>query len=236
LKEEDVKFQEVKMEINMNTMTDAEKQELLKKVFDTAVEYEKTYGCCAQCVVGAIRDVVGVKDDTLFKSVYGFGGGGGLSTLGNCGALSGVIALIGFMCGREYEDFDKGRIDKPYQLSKEAAEYFFEKYGGVRCIDVQASIMGESFELGKPEEYEKFLAAGGHEDKCPNVLGDAAAYFTNLILEGKSKWQEVYNPSRKTIVASTKNFVSENINVAGQLISGKLSSLPEEISIKPGKF
>lgn len=173
------------MEINLNTITEVEKQELLKKVFDTAVQYEKTYGCCAQCVVGAIRDVVGIKDDSLFKSVYGFGGGGGLSTLGNCGALSGVIALIGFMCGREYENFDKGKYVKSYQLSKEAAEYFFEKYGGVRCKDVQESIMGKSFDLSKQEEYDKFLAAGGHEDKCPVVCGDASAYFTKLILDGK---------------------------------------------------
>ncbi|HLS53190.1 MAG TPA: (2Fe-2S)-binding protein, partial [Tissierellaceae bacterium] len=34
---------------------------------------------------------------------------------------------------------------------------------------------------------------------------------------------------------SAKDFVVENINVAGQLIDGKLSKLPDQIKIKPGE-
>lgn len=63
----------------------------------------------------------------------------------------------------------------------------------------------------------------------------SAMLLRDLIVKGESPWQDVYNPSRKTILASAKNFVMENFNVAEQLIDGKLSSLPEDIEVKPGE-
>ncbi|MGI6065750.1 MAG: FAD-dependent oxidoreductase [Bacillota bacterium] len=63
----------------------------------------------------------------------------------------------------------------------------------------------------------------------------SAKIIRDLIIEGKSPWQDVYNPSRQTLEASAKNFVVENLNVAEQLVKGKLSSLPEDIDIKPGE-
>ena len=56
----------------------------------------------------------------------------------------------------------------------------------------------------------------------------------DLIVHGKSPWQDVYNPSRKTIMASAKNFIVENYNVAEQLLDGKLSQLPGDADLKPG--
>ena len=43
----------------------------------------------------------------------------------------------------------------------------------------------------------------------------------DLIINGKSPWMDVYNPSRKTLGASAKNFIVQNVNVAGQLLDGK---------------
>lgn len=63
----------------------------------------------------------------------------------------------------------------------------------------------------------------------------SAMILKDLITKGKSPWQDVYNPSRKTIMASAKSFIVENFNVAEQLIDGKLSSIPEDIDVKPGE-
>jgi glycine/D-amino acid oxidase-like deaminating enzyme/nitrite reductase/ring-hydroxylating ferredoxin subunit len=63
----------------------------------------------------------------------------------------------------------------------------------------------------------------------------AATLLTDLIVKGESPWQDVYNPSRQTIAASAKNFVVENLNVAGELIGGKLSPPDENSDIKPGE-
>ncbi|MDR7870852.1 MAG: FAD-dependent oxidoreductase [Tissierellaceae bacterium] len=56
----------------------------------------------------------------------------------------------------------------------------------------------------------------------------------DLVFKGESPWADVYNPSRKTIVASTKNFVVQNANVASQLIEGKLSNTDNDVELKPG--
>lgn len=63
----------------------------------------------------------------------------------------------------------------------------------------------------------------------------ASMLLRDLIIQGESPWQEVYNPSRKNIMASTKEFVSQNINVAGQLLKGKFSKFPNELEIEPGQ-
>lgn len=61
----------------------------------------------------------------------------------------------------------------------------------------------------------------------------SAMLLHDLILHGKSPWQDVYSPSRKTVMASAKKFVIENINVADNLIEGKLKPSPEDVEIKP---
>ncbi|BCN30223.1 FAD-dependent oxidoreductase [Anaeromicropila herbilytica] len=63
----------------------------------------------------------------------------------------------------------------------------------------------------------------------------SAMILKDLIVNGKSEWQDVYTPSRHTISASTKNFVVENINVAKELIKGKFGPLPTNIDIEVGE-
>ncbi|ODM26222.1 (2Fe-2S)-binding protein [Clostridium sp. Bc-iso-3] len=79
-----------------------------------------------------------------------------------------------------------------------------------------------------------YIATGYGKWGMTNSMA-SAMILRDLIVDGKSSWQEVYNPSRKTIAASTKNFVVENLNVAEKLIEGKISPLPDNISIKPGE-
>jgi glycine/D-amino acid oxidase-like deaminating enzyme/nitrite reductase/ring-hydroxylating ferredoxin subunit len=63
----------------------------------------------------------------------------------------------------------------------------------------------------------------------------SAMILSDLIVRGRSPYQDVYNPSRKTIAASAKEFVKENVNVAKELIKGKFSPLPNDFEIKPGE-
>jgi glycine/D-amino acid oxidase-like deaminating enzyme/nitrite reductase/ring-hydroxylating ferredoxin subunit len=63
----------------------------------------------------------------------------------------------------------------------------------------------------------------------------SAMILRDLISKGKSPWQDVFDPSRRTIAASAKSFVKENVNVAGQLIDGKLENPSKKIRLKPGE-
>ena len=57
----------------------------------------------------------------------------------------------------------------------------------------------------------------------------------DLIVTGESPWADVFNPSRKNISGSAKEFIAQNVNVAGQLLGGKISKEPEKIVIESGE-
>jgi len=63
----------------------------------------------------------------------------------------------------------------------------------------------------------------------------SAMIIKDIITNGKSDVEEIFRPSRFTPVASAKNFIKENLNVADNLISGKLQSLPFEINLELGE-
>lgn len=167
------------------SLTDLEKSELVERAYEIAYKYEQEYGNCPQCVIGAIQDVFGIIDDSVFKASHGLAGGVGLGSHGNCGAITGAVMIISSLQGRERADFASGRNRKNYKLSKEMADKFEGKYGGILCKEIQTRIMGKSFDLNIKDEFEAFEEAGGHDDKCPEVVGTAARYIAELIVSGK---------------------------------------------------
>lgn len=166
-------------------LTDLEKSELVERAYNIAYKYEQEYGNCPQCVIGAIQDVFGIIDDSVFKASHGLAGGVGLKSYGNCGAITGAVMIISSLQGRERADFASGRNRKNYKLSKEMADKFEEKYGGILCKEIQEKIMGRSFDLNIKDEFEAFEEAGGHDDKCTEVVGTAARYVAELIVNGE---------------------------------------------------
>jgi glycine/D-amino acid oxidase-like deaminating enzyme/nitrite reductase/ring-hydroxylating ferredoxin subunit len=79
-----------------------------------------------------------------------------------------------------------------------------------------------------------YIATGFAKWGMTNSIA-SSLILRDLIMTGKSPWQDVYNPSRESIAASAKNFVVQNLNVAHELIVGKISALPEQEIIKPGE-
>lgn len=79
-----------------------------------------------------------------------------------------------------------------------------------------------------------YVATGFKKWGMTNSMA-SAMILRDLIVEGKSPWQDAYNPSRQTIIPSAKNFILENVNVAEQLLDGKLSQLPSEVDIEAGE-
>ena len=63
-------------------------------------------------------------------------------------------------------------------------EYFDAEYGSFQCAGVQRKIMGQGgFKLYLPDEYAKFESLGGHDDKCTNVVANAAVWLAKTIDE-----------------------------------------------------
>ena len=99
------------------------------------------------------------------------------------------------------------------------------------CMTVDSLPYAGYFTTGTPN---MFVATGYQKWGMTNSMV-ASMVIRDLIIRGESPWQDVYNPSRKTIAASAKTFVVENLNVAKQLLSGKLASLPKDVDIQNGE-
>ncbi len=158
----------------MNDIDTQTTQETINRAYALAYEYEQKYGCCPQCVLAAIQDVLGIVDDVTFKAAHALAGGGGLSGGGTCGALSGGMLALGARYGRDHADFAGRRYRQSFLLAKRLYDRFVAEFGSPICAQVQTSIFGRSFDLWDAEDHAAFKEAGGHRDKCPSVAGKVA--------------------------------------------------------------
>ncbi len=161
-----------------------QRQEILEEVEKLAYKYEQLYGGCSQCVVGAVKEVLGGISDDVFKSATGLAGGVGL-TGNTCGALTGGVMVLSVFLGRDYDNFaDPERIRfETFRLAKELVERYEKEYGTVVCDEIKEKIMGRTYDLWDEKEYQEFLAAGGHDDKCPSVCGKAARWAVEILMD-----------------------------------------------------
>ena len=164
------------------------KQDLLDQVYHLAFEYEAKLGSCPQCVLAAIKEILNVGDENIFKSADALAGGTSLSSKGTCGALIGGMLAISSLVGREYNDFKDGkRKRRVFKYAKILYDRFVKEYGSPLCCDVQKKIFGRSFDLWDPIDYKDFENAGGHVDKCPSVSGNTAKWTAEIILNNHLK-------------------------------------------------
>ena len=111
-----------------------------------------------------------------------------LSSKGTCGALVGGMLAISSIFGREYDDFKDGKKKRRiFKYAKILYDRFVDEYDSPLCCDVQKKIFGRSFNLMDSIEYEEFEKAGAHVDKCPTVLGNAARWTVEIILNEMKK-------------------------------------------------
>lgn len=172
----------------------------LNKAYELGFSYEKTNKNCAQCTFAAVLDALGVDyDSKTFKATTGLGGGGGLTGSGSCGGFSGGAMAIGCILGRDLKGFRdlNSRPEECFSalsLVKKLHDKFVDFYGSVLCHDIQEKVFGKSFQMIKREgdrivvTMDEFEKAGAHSDKgCPTVVGKAAEWSVQLLLECKLK-------------------------------------------------
>lgn len=160
--------------------------ELLKKnAYNRAYTFEQKYGGCSQCVLAALKETIGNIPDEVFKSATGLAAGlsgGGYA----CGALTGGILALSSYLGREIDNLPDpdGVRFRTFHISRRLVEKFEKEYGerGGDCAAIQTKIMGRSYDILKGER-DIFIADGGHDDKCPAVCGNAAAWTIEILAE-----------------------------------------------------
>ena len=96
--------------------------------------HDKGYNC-AQAVICAFKDELGMDEEILFKATEGFGLGMGCMN-GTCGAVSGAVMAAGFKNSTANFDGPKSKMDT-YKLSKAILEAFEKKNGSTTCRDLK---------------------------------------------------------------------------------------------------
>jgi len=156
-----------------------------EKAYELGKEYEKTYRGCSQCVIAALQDAFDIRNDDIFKAATGLAGGSGRATDGSCGAYGGAILILGFLLGRDRDNFadPEGIRFRTLELVRKFRDKYIQEYGSVVCRDIQTKVLGRPYYLADPDEYEKFHDAGAHDVYCPEVVGKSARWMAELILE-----------------------------------------------------
>ena len=104
-----------------------------ERVNKAAELHKKGYNC-AQAVLCAYCDLFGIDDKTAFMMSEAFGAGMG-SMQGTCGAVSGMLMLLGLQnSSGTCENLTKA---SSYKLAKEAVQKFIDKNGSSICSDLK---------------------------------------------------------------------------------------------------
>jgi len=142
-------------------------KELLEDIEKRAFKYSQEYKACSQCTLLPIQEMFDLTNDDVLKAATGFAGG---------------IA---------HEELRSQRREEIEQklgtLIKNLRARFEEEYGSIICDDIEIKLFGRSFDKWNPEDREEKGRLGGYEDKCPSVVGKAARWVAELILEEKGK-------------------------------------------------
>lgn len=91
------------------------------------------YGCC-QAVVAAFADLYGLDEEMAKRLAAGFGGGVGRMRM-MCGAVSGIVMLVGLECGQTDGDNREGK-SACYKVVQELLAKSKEQNGSIICAEI----------------------------------------------------------------------------------------------------
>ena len=151
-------------------------QELDERVQRAVDNFMAGYGCC-QSVVAAFSDLYGL-DETLAKTVgAGFGGGVGRMRM-MCGAVSGIVMLVGLDCGQT-EGSDREGKSACYKVVQELLEQSKQENGSIICAEIlgiQGHEKAHSNYVASPRTAEYYKSR-----PCAAKVESAARIFANYL-------------------------------------------------------
>ncbi|MBP5221024.1 MAG: C_GCAxxG_C_C family protein [Bacteroidaceae bacterium] len=109
------------------------KQEADERVQLAVETFMQGYGCC-QSVICAFADIYGIDSTTAKKIGAGFGGGVGRMRM-MCGAVSGIVTLVGLDCGQT-EGSDREGKAACYKVVQDLLGVFKQRNGSVICAEL----------------------------------------------------------------------------------------------------
>jgi C_GCAxxG_C_C family probable redox protein len=108
-------------------------EELDARVARAVDNFMAGYGCC-QSVVGAFADLYGLDEVMAKRIAAGFGGGVGRLRM-MCGAVSGIVMLVGLECGQT-EGSDREGKSACYKVVQQLLARSEQENGSLICAEI----------------------------------------------------------------------------------------------------
>jgi len=108
-------------------------QELDERVARAVDYFMQGYGCC-QSVVAAFSDLYGLDHELALRLAAGFGGGVGRLRM-MCGAVSGIVMLVGLDCGQT-EGGDREGKSACYRVVQDLLARSEADNGSLICAEI----------------------------------------------------------------------------------------------------
>ncbi len=153
-----------------------DEKELNQRV-ERAVEYFMAgYGCC-QSVVAAFADLYGLDELQAKKIAAGFGGGVGRLRM-MCGAVSGIVMLVGLDCGQT-EGGDRDGKSACYKVVQQLLAQSEAENGSLICAEIlglKGHEKAHSSYVASPRTAEYYK-----QRPCAAKVESAARIFANYL-------------------------------------------------------
>ena len=157
-----------------------DEKELNERVERAVENFMAGYGCC-QSVVAAFADLYGLDELQAKKIAAGFGGGVGRLRM-MCGAVSGIVMLVGLDCGQT-EGSDRDGKSACYKVVQELLAQSEAENGSLICAEIlglKGHEKAHSSYVASPRTAEYYK-----QRPCAAKVESAARIFANYLRSKK---------------------------------------------------
>ena len=157
-----------------------DEKELNGRVERAVENFMAGYGCC-QSVVAAFADLYGLDELQAKKIAAGFGGGVGRLRM-MCGAVSGIVMLVGLDCGQT-EGSDRDGKSACYKVVQQLLAQSEAENGSLICAEIlglKGHEKAHSSYVASPRTAEYYK-----QRPCAAKVESAARIFANYLRSKK---------------------------------------------------
>ena len=167
------------------------REALLDKAYELGRDYEKNSKSCCQSTVAALHELLEI-DDIVVKVATSSAGGQAGQVSGTCGALIGGTMVLDYFFGRPVEKTSHVEfIPENVGLLMDAMtgpaatlyQRFVKEYGSIICPHIQVNFFGRHFYFLDPDNSRKMDEAADEEHQCHKLVGNAARWVIEIMLD-----------------------------------------------------
>ena len=155
------------------------KAEIMKELDKRVDEKLALSGHCAQTSFAVLDEQFQLGGGATLKALTPFPG---IALRGEtCGAIIGCLMALGLVYGRDDLEDSSGFFNS-LPPARDFCRRFEQQIGSTNCHDILESELGESFDLSKQLDFQKYLECGGL-DSCTSLIRDGVRIAAEIILE-----------------------------------------------------